>query len=341
MAEEKVTTQTTAILEFEKPVIELETKINELKLLAAQQNVDFSEDIKKLEEKCEKLKKEIYGNLTPWQKVLLARHPRRPYSLDYFHLLFRDFLELHGDRYFADDRAIISGIAFFENEPVVIIGQQKGRTLQENMERNFGMPHPEGYRKALRLMKLAEKFNRPVICFIDTPGAYPGIGAEERGQAEAIACNLREMSTLNVPIITIVIGEGGSGGALAISIGDRILMLENATYSVISPEGCAAILFHDANKAPQAAEILKLTAEDLFKFGITDEIIPEPTGGAHRDYVATAESIRKVLKKYLTELKAIEPKKLIELRYQKFRRIGIYNEQSRIRANKKTANIRE
>lgn len=336
MAEEKV-----AVLEFEKPVIEIENKINELKSLAAQQNVDFSDEIKTLEEKCDKLKKEIYGNLTPWQKVQLARHPRRPYSLDYFHLLFTDFLELHGDRRFADDLAIVGGFAFFNDEPVVVIGQQKGRTTQENIERNFGMPHPEGYRKALRLMKLAEKFNRPVFTFIDTPGAYPGIGAEERGQAEAIAENLKEMSQLAVPIIVIVIGEGGSGGALALSIGDRILMLENAIYSVISPEGCAAILFRDAGKAPEAAEVLKLTSNDLYKLGIIDEIIPEPLGGAHRDYVATAENIRKYLKQHLSQLKSIPKKELIELRYQKFRKIGHFIEEARIRTNKKLANVHE
>lgn len=333
MPEEK-TVSPIAVLEFEKPVIELETKINELKSLAALQKVDFSEEIKVLEEKCEKLKKEIFGNLTPWQKVLLARHPRRPYTLDYCRLLFTDFLELHGDRRFADDQAIVGGIAFFENQPVVVLGQQKGRTTQENMERNFGMPHPEGYRKALRLMKSAEKFNRPVISFVDTPGAYPGIGAEERGQAEAIACNLKEMSQLAVPIIVIVIGEGGSGGALAISIGDRILMLENAIYSVISPEGCAAILFRDANKAPEAAEVLKLTANDLYKLGIIDEIISEPLGGAHRDYVTTAESIRKVLRKHLCELKKLPRKQLLNLRYEKFRKIGSFIEKSRMPANK-------
>lgn len=340
MPEEK-TISPTAILEFEKPVAELETKINELKHLAVEQKVDFSDEIKVLEEKCEKLKKEIFGNLTPWQKVLLARHPRRPYTLDYIHLLFTDFFELHGDRHYADDQALVGGFAFFENEPVVVIGQQKGRTTQENMERNFGMPHPEGYRKALRLMKLAEKFNRPLISFIDTPGAYPGIGAEERGQAEAIAYNLKEMSTIKVPIIVFVIGEGGSGGALAISIGDRILMLENAIYSVISPEGCAAILYHNASKAPEAAEMLKLTADDLLKLGIIDKIIPEPSGGAHRDYVSTAENIRKFLKETLAELKNIPKEKLPDLRYEKFRKIGFFTEKTRIRANKKVANVHE
>ncbi|HCJ66960.1 MAG TPA: acetyl-CoA carboxylase carboxyl transferase subunit alpha [Elusimicrobia bacterium] len=335
MPEEK-TISPTAVLDFEKPIVELETKINELKSLAAEQKVNFSDEIKVLEEKCEKLKKEIYGNLTAWQKVLLARHPRRPYTLDYIHLLFTDFLELHGDRHFADDQALVGGMAFFENEPIVVIGHQKGRTVQENMERNFGMPHPEGYRKALRLMKLAEKFSRPIISFIDTPGAYPGIGAEERGQAEAIAENLKVMSQLSVPIIVIVIGEGGSGGALAISIGDRILMLENTIYSVISPEGCAAILFRDANKASEAAEVLKLTANDLYKLGIIDEIIPEPLGGAHRDYVTTAESIRKVLKKHLCELRKMPKKQLLDLRYEKFRKIGAFVEKSRKSTNKKS-----
>src|SRR5882672_5547838 len=250
-------------LEFEKPIAELETKIEELRSCAATEHMDLSEEIRTLEEKCEELKRQIYGSLTPWQRVLIARHPQRLYTLDYIKSLCTNFIELHGDRTFSDDAAIVTGMTFFEGRPVVVIGHQKGRTVQESMRRNFGMPHPEGYRKALRLMKLAEKFKKPVLCFIDTPGAYPGIGAEERGQARAIALNLFEMAALKTPVICTIIGEGGSGGALAIGIGDRVLMCENAWYSVISPEGCAAILFRDATGAPEAAAALKLNASDL------------------------------------------------------------------------------
>src|ERR1051325_1509409 len=279
-------------LEFEKPIAELESKIEELRSCAATEHMDFSEEIRTLEDKCEQLKRQIYGNLTPWQRVLIARHPQRPYALDYIKALCTQFFELHGDRSFSDDASIVGGLALFEGRPVVVIGHQKGRTVQESMRRNFGMPHPEGYRKALRLMKLAEKFNRPVLCFIDTPGAYPGIGAEERGQARAIAVNLMAMAALKTPILCAVIGEGGSGGALAIGIGDRLLMCENAWYSVISPEGCAAILFRDATRAAEAASALKLTAPELKPLGIVDQVIPEPQGGAHRDPAMTQEALR-------------------------------------------------
>jgi len=313
-------------LEFEKPITELEVKIQELKSCSASEHLDFSDELKVLEEKCLELKTQIYGHLTPWQRVLIARHPQRPYTLDYVRALCTDFIELHGDRTFSDDAALVGGLALFDGKPVVVIGQQKGRTVQESMHRNFGMPHPEGYRKALRLMKLAEKFKRPVLSFIDTPGAYPGIGAEERGQARAIAVNLFEMASLRAPMICTIIGEGGSGGALAIGMGDRILMCENAWYSVISPEGCAAILFRDATRASEAAAALKLTAPELKSLGIVDEIIPEPLGGVHRDPAATVESLRAALRKHLQELQAIPMERLLELRYQKFRALGSWRE---------------
>ncbi|MBU2567822.1 MAG: acetyl-CoA carboxylase carboxyltransferase subunit alpha [Elusimicrobia bacterium] len=261
---------------------------------------------------------------TPAQKVLLARHPKRPYTLDYISAMFTDFTELHGDRAFADDKAIVAGLAVFDETPVLIMGQQKGRTVEENIERNFGMMHPEGYRKALRLMKLAEKFSKPIIIFIDTPGAYPGIGAEERGQSEAIARNLREMSVIRTPVICVVIGEGGSGGALGIGVADRILMLENSYYSVISPEGCAAILFRDASKNDEAAAALKLTAQDLYQTGIIDEIIQEPAEGAHADPVGASRNISDSLKKHLVELKTIPVRELLVKRYRKYRKIGAF-----------------
>ena len=314
-------------LDFERPVVELEKKIEELKNLSANEKIDFSQEITSLERKCEELKKEIFGNLTPWQKVQLARHPQRPYTLDYINLFMSDFVELRGDRNFADDRAIVGGIAKFENETVMVIGHQKGRTLQENMERNFGMPHPEGYRKALRIMKLAEKFSIPVISFIDTPGAYPGVGAEERGQAEAIAQNLKTMSELKVPIIVVIVGEGGSGGALGIGVGDKVLMLENAIYSVISPEGCASILWRDAAKAPEAAKALKLTARDLLELKVIDEIIDEPLGGAHRDIGFVGRQLAEKIKRYLSELKNLPVEDLLRKRYQRFRQLGEFVEE--------------
>ncbi len=321
-------------LDFERPVVELEKKIEELKSLGVKEKVDFSQEIASLEKKCDELKREIFGNLTPWQKVQLARHPRRPYTLDYINLLMSDFVELRGDRNFADDPAMVAGMAKFENEAVVVIGHQKGRTLQENMMRNFGMPHPEGYRKALRIMKMAEKFSIPVISFIDTPGAYPGIGAEERGQAEAIARNLKTMSELEVPIIVVVVGEGGSGGALGIGVGDKVLMLENAIYSVISPEGCASILWRDAAKAPEAAKALKLTAQDLLELKVIDEIIEEPLGAAHRDMGFMGRQLGEKIKMYLSELKNLPVEELLRKRYQKFRLLGEFVEEELSRKEK-------
>ncbi len=311
-------------LDFEKPILELERKIEELKKFTSSQKIDLSLEIKKLEDKLEKLKKEVFENLTPWQRVQIARHPKRPYTLDYINLAMTDFVEVHGDRAFADDKAMVCGFAKVDGEKIVVIGHQKGRDTKENLTRNFGSAHPEGYRKAMRIMKLAEKFLRPIVVFIDTPGAYPGIGAEERGQAEAIAYNLMEMAKLKVPIIVFVIGEGGSGGALGVGVGDRICVLENAYYSVISPEGCAAILWKDRTKAPDAAKALKLTAQDLFKAGLIDEIVEEPLGGAHRDPQTTSQSIKARIKKYLKELSAFSAEDLIEARYEKYRKIGVF-----------------
>ncbi|MBD3271382.1 MAG: acetyl-CoA carboxylase carboxyltransferase subunit alpha [Elusimicrobia bacterium] len=316
-------------LEFEKPIVELEEKIKGLKALGSSESIDFAQEIDVLTVKCEELKKNIYGSLTPWQRVQLARHPNRLYSLDYIRAVFHDFTELHGDRCFADDQAIVGGMAYLDEVPVIVFGHQKGRTVHESMNRNFGMPHPEGYRKALRLMRLAERFGKPVICFIDTPGAYPGIGAEERGQATAIAENLREMSDLKVPIICVIIGEGGSGGALAIGVGNTVIMLENSWYSVISPEGCAAILFRDSGKAAQAAQTLKLTSFDLKEFGIIDEIIPEPLGGVHR----APEQVFKVLKSkllmYCNQLLKLSPDELIASRKKKYRMMGAISEEKK------------
>ena len=314
------------LLDFEKPVVELEKKILSLKVSAEHSKIDFSSEIADLEEKKEKLKKEIYGSLTSWQKVMLARHPNRPYTIDYVKIIFENFVELHGDRAFGDDLALVCGLATIDNRPVVVIGHQKGRTIQENVDRNFGMAHPEGYRKALRLMKMAEKFNRPIITFIDTAGAYPGIAAEERGQAEAIARNLREMSYLEVPVISIVIGEGGSGGAIGIGVANKVAMLENAYYSVISPEGCAAILFRDATKSQEATEALKITPKDLLKNGVIDEIIKEPVGGAHVDAVETAMNIKRFINKSLLSLSKMKKQELADDRYKKFRNIGVFEE---------------
>jgi len=320
-------------LEFEKPIAELDSKIEELRSCAATEHMDFSEEIRTLEEKCEQLRRQIYGSLTPWQRVLIARHPQRLYTLDYIKALCSNFMELHGDRTFSDDASLVGGLATFEGRSVVVLGHQKGRTVQESMRRNFGMPHPEGYRKALRLMKLAEKFKKPVLCFIDTPGAYPGIGAEERGQARAIAVNLMEMAALKTPVICIVIGEGGSGGALAIGIGDRLLMCENAWYSVISPEGCAAILFRDATRAAEAATALKLTAPELKSLGIVDEIIPETQGGIHRDPAMTLEAIRASLIKNLDQLQGLSEEQLLDRRYQKFRSLGTWRDSELIQVS--------
>lgn len=319
-------------LEFEKPIEELEIKIEELKRISDGKEINISGEIKKLEKKTKELRSEIFSMLTPWQKTLVARHPDRPYTLDYINVIATDFIELHGDRRFSDDPSIVGGVAKVNDIPIMIIGHQKGRGTKERIYRNFGQPHPEGYRKALRLMKLAEKFKRPVITFIDTPGAYPGIGAEERGQAEAIAVNLMEMSKLRIPIISIVIGEGGSGGALAISVADRLYMLEHSIYSVISPEGCAAILWKKdsylgTEDFSKAANALKLTAQDLLSFKIIDDIIPEPLGGAHRDPEGTAKKISETIVTALEELKTKTPGKLIEERYKRFRKIGIFEEE--------------
>ena len=311
-------------LDFEKPLLEIENRI--LALRAGDETAATRTEIARLEGRLGKLQQKIYGNLTAWQRAQVARHPKRPHALDLYQLLLEDFVELHGDRMFGDDKAIVGGLARFEGEPVVVIGHQKGRDTRENIARNFGMPHPEGYRKALRLMQLAAKFRTPVITFIDTPGAYPGIGAEERGQAEAIARNLREISGLATPIVCVVTGEGGSGGALAIGVGDRVLMLEYAIYSVISPEGCAAILWNDAAKAPDAAELMRVTAPDLLRLGVIDAIVPEPPGGAHRNWTETASSLRAALSDHLWQLRSKSGRELMEARYDRFRRIGVFEE---------------
>jgi acetyl-CoA carboxylase carboxyl transferase subunit alpha len=311
-------------LEFEKPLLELENRIAELR--TAEDPLEARDEIAKLEERLARLQQRIYGSLTAWQRTQIARHPKRPHTLDLVNLLLEDWVELHGDRVFGDDKAIVGGLARFDGEPVVVIGHQKGRDTRENIARNFGMPHPEGYRKALRLMQMAAKFSKPIIAFIDTPGAYPGLGAEERGQAEAIARNLREMAGLTTPVICVVTGEGGSGGALAIGVGNRVLMLEYAIYSVISPEGCAAILWGDAAKAPEAAELMRVTAPDLLKLGVIDAIVPEPVGGAHRNWDATAASLRAALRDHLWQLRSKSEAELIEERQEKFRRIGVFEE---------------
>lgn len=312
------------ILEFEKPIFELEQKIDEMKKL--EDNLDIKNEIDNLEDKVNMLKKNVYENLTRWQRVQLARHPERPYTLDYIYLMTDNFIELHGDRYFKDDKAIVGGFAMLGEEKIMVIGHQKGRDTKSNLERNFGMPNPEGYRKALRLMKLAEKFNKPVVTLLDTPGAYPGIEAEERGQAEAIAKNLFEMSKLKVPIIVVIIGEGASGGALGMGVGDRILMLENTWYSVISPESCSSILWRSWEYKEQAAEALKLTAPDLLELKIIDRIVPEPLGGAHHDYKKIASTLKDVLLEEITNLKKIKPEKLMQNRIEKFGKMGVFEE---------------
>lgn len=313
-------------LDFERPLVELEQKIQELRDFADGERLEFREELHRLESKAEKLRQEIFTGLTRWQRVQLARHPRRPYTLDYLEVLAEGFLELRGDRGFADDRAIVGGIGLFRGRKALFVGHQKGRDIKEKLERNFGMPHPEGYRKALRLMHLAGRFGRPILSFIDTQGAYPGIGAEERGQAEAIARNLLEMARLPVPIIGVVIGEGGSGGALAIGVCDRVYMMENAVYSVISPEGCAAILWGDRARAPEAADAMRLTGEDLQELNVIDGLIPEPAGGAHRDPAAAAEVVGDQIEQALDELDPMEPEELVRHRLEKYRRIGRFLE---------------
>jgi acetyl-CoA carboxylase carboxyl transferase subunit alpha len=312
------------VLEFEKPIIELEQKIEEMRKYA--DNLDIVDEIEILEKKVDQLRTSIYSNLTRWQRVQLARHPERPYTSDYIHMIVEDFVELHGDRTFGDDKAIVGGFGRIDKETVLILGHQKGRDTKSNLYRNFGMPNPEGYRKALRLMRLAAKFHRPVITLLDTPGAFPGIEAEERGQAEAIARNLFEMSHLPVPIIVVVIGEGASGGALGIGVGNRILMFENAWYSVIAPESCSSILWRSWDYKEQAAEALKLTAPDLVEQGIVDRIVPEPQGGAHRNPDEAGSILKKILLEELRTLKKIKPEKLIEQRIEKFSKMGAWKE---------------
>ncbi len=313
-------------LDFEKPLVELEQKIKELRDYSTD-SVDFSSDISKLEKKADKLREDIFSNLTRWQRTQLARHQNRPYTLDYIKHVFTDWFEVHGDRNFRDDPALVCGFARLDGEPCVVIGHQKGRDTKEKVYRNFGMPNPEGYRKALRVMQMAEQFGLPIFTFVDTPGAFPGIGAEERGQAEAIARNLREMAALTVPIIVTVTGEGGSGGALAIAVGNRVIMLQYSVYAVISPEGCAAILWSDGTRGPEAAEALKLTSMDIDALGtVIDDIVPEPIGGAHNNHVAAAAAVKECLKKHLAELKQLSPEELVEQRYQKFRAMTVVNE---------------
>lgn len=311
------------ICDFEKPIVDLEKKIRELQNFSKDKHVDLSSEVKKLEGKLEGVKKDIYANLSPWQKVQIARHPQRPYTLDYISLIMTDFTELHGDRLFADDKALVGGLAKIGNTKVLVMGHQKGRDIKENLKRNFGCAHPEGYRKALRFMQMAQDFNLPVVVFVDTPGAYPGLGAEERGQAQAIATNLREMISIATPIISIIIGEGGSGGALGVAIADKVCVLENAYYSVISPEGCAAILWKDSSKAPEAAEALELTAQDLLRMGLIDEIAPEPLGGAHRDPPKMAQVLKEIILDNLKELSGVKKEELLKSRYKKFRSMGV------------------
>lgn len=314
-------------LDFERPIEEIQKKIDELVSIPG-----YDGEINKLKTQIEKLKTKIYSDLIPWQKVLLARHPSRPYTLDYIDLITSEFIELAGDRAFADDKAVVGGLAKISiNEEkslsLVVIGTQKGRETKEKILRNFGMPHPEGYRKALRLMKMAEKFNLPIVTLVDTPGAYPGVGAEERGQAEAIARNLREMAVIKVPIVVIITGEGGSGGALALAVGNRVLMMEYAVYSVISPEGCASILWRDSDKASEAAAALKITSKDLHQFGMIDEIIPEPLGGAHQDYKLAAQYLKQAILKYVAELQNMSAEELVAQRIEKFQSFGIFSNQ--------------
>lgn len=314
------------LLEFERPIAELEKKISDMKDFSIGENIELSGEIASMQKKLDKLRAEIYSNLTRWQRVQIARHPRRPYTLDYVELMTTEWVEIHGDRYFADDPAMVGGFARIDGRPVMIIGQQKGRDTKQKLYRNFGMAHPEGYRKARRLFYLAEKFGLPIIVLIDTPGAFPGIGAEERGQAEAIAKNIEIMFQIKVPIVVVIIGDGASGGALGIGVGDKVYMLEFSWYSVISPEGCAAILWRDAAKAPEAAEALKLTSDDLMKLGIIDGILPEPSTGAHNDHEATAKAVKEAILKALDELGQYSTEELLERRLRKYRAMGEYKE---------------
>lgn len=312
--------------DFEKPIVELEKKIAELQKYADEVQIDASEELKSLQNKRETVCKQIYDNLAPYQRVQVARHPNRPYTLDYINMICDNFVELHGDRRFSDDQALIGGLATIDGKQFMIVGHQKGRDTKDNIKRNFGMANPEGYRKAMRLFEMADKFNLPILAMIDTPGAYPGIGAEERGQAEAIAVNLREMMGIGTPIVCVVIGEGGSGGALGIGIGNRVLIMENSYYTVISPEGCAAILFRDAARASDAADAMRITAKYLLEFGIVEDIIPEPVGGAHRNHELAAKFFKEKIVKHFDELSGMTSDELKESRYQKFRKIGVFNE---------------
>jgi acetyl-CoA carboxylase carboxyl transferase subunit alpha len=314
-------------LDFEKPILELERKIEDLRSLPKEENPKAAEELQKLERQADRLRKEIYSKLTRWQRVKLARHPRRPYTLDYLKLIAPAFMELHGDRRFGDDPAIVAGFAVVDGLPLAILGHQKGRDTKENIYRNFGMAHPEGYRKALRIMKTAASFGIPIVTFVDTPGAYPGLGAEERGQSEALARNILEMAHLPVPVVSVVIGEGGSGGALALAVGDVVLMLENSIYSVITPEGCAAILWKDASKAEQAAEALKLTAPDLLDLKVIDEIVPEPLGGAHRDPEEAAKRLAEAVLRHVRALLGLPKQELLDRRLEKYLRMGVYLEE--------------
>lgn len=318
----------TSFLDFEQSIADLEAKIEELRFVQDDSAVDISEEIDRLEKKSGQLTKDIYAKLTPWQISQVARHPQRPYTLDYLSLIFTDFEEQHGDRAFADDHAIVGGLARFNGQPVMVIGHQKGRDTKEKIYRNFGMPRPEGYRKALRLMKLAEKFGIPVMTFVDTPGAYPGIDAEERGQSEAIGRNLYVMAELKVPVIVTIIGEGGSGGALAIAVGDTVQMLQYSTYSVISPEGCASILWKSAEKAPEAAETMGITAQRLKTLGLVDRVVNEPLGGAHRDHAVMAQNLKKALQDALKQLSGLSTSELLAARYERLMSYGRYKEQA-------------
>ena len=316
-----------AVLDFERPIVELEEKLAGLRRYAEQEGVDLSDQIARLERELERLRREVFSKLSPWQRVQLARHPDRPYTLDYINRMTTDFTELHGDRCFGDDPAVVGGLAKLEGRSVVVVGHQKGRGTKENLQRRFGMPNPEGYRKALRIMRLGAKFGLPVVSFVDTPGAYPGIEAEERGQAEAIARNLYEMARLPTPIVVVIIGEGGSGGALGIGVGDRVLMLENAWYSVIAPESCSSILWRSHEKKEVAAEALKLTAQDLLKLGVIDRIVPEPLGGAHRDPDGAARVLKEILVEELDRLEKVPIEELVRRRREKFYRMGVWKEE--------------
>lgn len=320
------------VLEFEKPLRELVKQLDELRQRSIETNVDLKSEIEAIEKKIEITQRDIYSNLSPWQKVQIARHPKRPYALDYVGLICENFQELHGDRQYNDDRALIGGTAFLDGQAVMIVAQQKGRDPKERMARNFGMPQPEGYRKAIRLMRMAEKFGLPVLTFIDTPGAFPGVESEERHVSEAIAYNLREMSLLKTPTVSVVVGEGGSGGALGIGVTDRVLIFENSYYSVISPEGCAAILWKDPAAAPRAAEALKVSADHLERLGVVDEVIPEPLGGAHNDLKQAGTALKYVLQKHLNDLRPLNTDQLLEARYQRYRHLGVYDEAGTVKS---------